>query len=110
MCLSNYSNLEHLQAVALNLCLSDDHIYINGLSERELAALINSFYQVRKYKAFCLSGPYETTQFWGQKKIMFSDFFSVKYTFIGPIREHNPEYQPPVTSGFRVTGCTKFVN
>ena len=23
---------------------------------------------------------------------------------------HNPEFQPPVTSGSRVTGCTNFVN
>ena len=52
MCLSKYSNLEHLQAVALNLCLSDDHGNINGHSERVLAALINTFYQVRKNTAF----------------------------------------------------------
>ena len=27
-----------------------------------------------------------------------------------PIRFHDPKYQPPVTSGSRVTGCTNFVN
>jgi hypothetical protein len=27
-----------------------------------------------------------------------------------PMRDHNPEYQPPVTSGSRVTGCGNFVN
>ena len=37
-------------------------------------------------------------------------FFSIKYTSIGSIRVHNPEYQPPVTSGSRITGCTNFVN
>ena len=26
------------------------------------------------------------------------------------VRFHNPEYQPPVTSGSTVTGCTNFVN
>ena len=41
------SNLEHLQAVAFNLCLSGDHGKINGHSERELASLTNTFYQVR---------------------------------------------------------------
>ena len=45
--MSKYSNLEHLQAVAFNLCLSDDHEKINGLCERELVSLINAFYQVR---------------------------------------------------------------
>ena len=29
---------------------------------------------------------------------------------IHPMRVHNPEYQPPVTSGSRVTGCTNLVN
>ena len=42
------SNLEHLQAVAFNLCLSGDHGNMNGLCERELATLIYTFYQVRK--------------------------------------------------------------
>ena len=27
-----------------------------------------------------------------------------------PMRFHNPEYQPPVTSGSRETGYTNFVN
>ena len=52
MCLSKYSNLEHLQAVALTLCLFDDHGNIDELCDGELAALILTFYQVRKYKAF----------------------------------------------------------
>ena len=26
------------------------------------------------------------------------------------MRLHNPQYQPPVTSDSRVTGCTNFVN
>ena len=29
---------------------------------------------------------------------------------VHPMRFHNPEYQPPVTSGSRLTGCTNFVN
>ena len=29
---------------------------------------------------------------------------------VHPKRVHNPEYQPPVTSGSRVTGCANFVN
>ena len=29
---------------------------------------------------------------------------------VHPIRFNNPEYQPPVTSGSRETGCTNFVN
>ena len=35
-------------------------------------------------------------------------FFSVKYTNEVPMRFHNPEYQHPVTSGFRVIGWTNF--
>ena len=47
MCLSKYSNIELLKEVAMNLHLSiKDHENIHVLSERELAALINSFYQV----------------------------------------------------------------
>ena len=112
MCLSKYSNLEHLQAVASNLCLSGDHRNINGLCERELAALIYSFYQVRKYKAFCLSGPFHLKphKFWS-KKIHGLTFFPPSSILVsGPIIVHNSEYQPPVTYGSRVTGCTKFVN
>ena len=29
---------------------------------------------------------------------------------VHPMRVHNPEYQPPVTSGSRVTGYANFVN
>ena len=29
---------------------------------------------------------------------------------VHPMRFHNPEYQSPVTSGSRETGCTHFVN
>ena len=29
---------------------------------------------------------------------------------VHPMIFHNPEYQPPVTSGSRETGCTNFVN
>ena len=47
MCLSKYSNLEHLREVANNLFSSEDHENRNLLCERELAALINTFYQVR---------------------------------------------------------------
>ena len=46
MCLSKYSNLEHLREVANNIFSSEDHENRNLLSERELAALINTFYQV----------------------------------------------------------------
>ena len=49
MCLSKYSNLEHLREVAINLYSTKDHEDINGLCERELAALIHTFYQVRIY-------------------------------------------------------------
>ena len=54
--------------------------------------------------------PSETTQFLDKKNSWSLIFFSVKYTSIGPIRVHNTEYQPPVTSGSRVTGCANFVN
>ena len=54
--------------------------------------------------------PPETTQFLAKKKSWSLIFFSVKYNSIGPMRVHNPEYQPPVTSGSRVTGCANFVN
>ena len=46
MCLSKYSNIELLKEVAMNLNLSKDHENIDGLCERDLAALINLFYQV----------------------------------------------------------------
>ena len=52
----------------------------------------------------------ETTQFLAKKNSRPLIFFSVKYTSIGPIRVHNTEYQPPVTSGSRITGCANFVN
>ena len=47
MCLSRYSTLELLKEVAKNLFLSEEYGYINGLSEKKLAELINNFYQVR---------------------------------------------------------------
>ena len=47
MCLSKYSNLEHLREVANNIFSSEDHENRNLLCERELAALINVYYQVR---------------------------------------------------------------
>ena len=46
MCLSKYSNLELLNQVAMNLYSSKDHDF-KELCEIELAALINTFYQVR---------------------------------------------------------------
>ena len=46
MCLSKYSNIELLKEVAMNLHLSKDHENKDGLCERDLAALINFFYQV----------------------------------------------------------------
>ena len=51
----------------------------------------------------------KTTQFFA-KKSNSQIFFYVKYTSEGPMRVHNAEYQPPVTSGSRVTGCTNFGN
>ena len=47
MCLSKYSNLDLLKEVYANLYSSKDDITSNGLSEKELAALIHTFYQVR---------------------------------------------------------------
>ena len=44
MCLSKYRNLELLQEVAGKVCSSQVH---ENMSERELAACINTFYQVR---------------------------------------------------------------
>ena len=38
------------------------------------------------------------------------DHFRLFSYLVHPMRFHNPEYQPPVTSGSRVTGCTNFVN
>ena len=46
MCLSNYSNLELLKEVAMNLYSSKDHDF-KELCEIELADIINTFYQVR---------------------------------------------------------------
>ena len=43
--------------------------------------------------------PPETKQFLTKKNSWSLIFFSIKYTNIGPIRVHNTEYQPPVTSG-----------
>ena len=54
--------------------------------------------------------PSQTAQFLVKKNSWSQIFFSVWYASVGPIRVHNPEYQPPVTSGSRVTGCTNFVN
>ena len=52
----------------------------------------------------------KTTQFLAVKNSWSQISLSVKYTSIDPIRVHNPEYQPPVTPGSRVRGCTNFVN
>ena len=46
MCLSKYSNLEHLREVAMKLCASESHDDIIELCEKKLAALIHTFYQV----------------------------------------------------------------
>ena len=45
MCLSKYSNLELLKEVAMNLYSPEDHNF-KDLCEKELAALINKYYQV----------------------------------------------------------------
>ena len=37
-------------------------------------------------------------------------FFILSTQSVHPMRVHNPEYQPPVTSGSIVTGCANFVN
>ena len=65
MCLSKYSNLEHLREVAMNLCSSEDHVDITELCERELAALISKFYQVEAYFMFYICKIYKSlmTQF-----------------------------------------------
>jgi hypothetical protein len=62
---NRYSNLEHLREVAKNLCSSEDHDDINKLCERELAALINKFYQVEAYFMFYICKIYKSlmTQF-----------------------------------------------
>ena len=44
------------------------------------------------------------------KPCNFRPKFSFKYNSVGPMRVHTPEYQPPVTSGSRVTERTNFVN
>ena len=62
MCLSKYSNIELLKEIAMNLHLSKEHENIDGLSERELAALINSFYQVSILIYFTISYIYFITQ------------------------------------------------
>ena len=49
--LSKFSNLEHLKEVASSLNLSENHETLNFLCEKELAALINTFYQVRLFLA-----------------------------------------------------------
>ena len=36
--------------------------------------------------------------------------FTLSTQSVHPMTVHNPEYQPPVTSGSRVTGCANFVN
>ena len=52
----------------------------------------------------------ETTHFLAKKDSWSQILFYVQYASIGPIRVYNPEYQPPVTSGSRVTGFTNFIN
>ena len=46
MCLSKYSNLDHLKEVYMNLYPSKDNKTLDELCEKELAALINTYYQV----------------------------------------------------------------
>ena len=46
MCLSKFSNIDLLKQVANNLYSTEDNEDINGLCEKELAALINIYYQV----------------------------------------------------------------
>ena len=55
--------------------------------------------------------PPETTQFLAKKK-SWSKIFSPSSLLhsICSIKVHIPEYQPPVTSDSRITGCTNFVN
>ena len=60
MCLSKYSNLEHLREVAMNLSPSKEHDDLIRLCERELAALINNFYQVKAVFYFFLLVKYIT--------------------------------------------------
>ena len=44
------------------------------------------------------------------KNVSLSIVFILSTQSVHPMRVHNPEYQPPVTSGSRVTGCAIFVN
>ena len=37
-------------------------------------------------------------------------YLAHKVYTVHPMRVYNPKYQPPVTSGSRVTGCANFVN
>ena len=46
MCLSKFSNIDLLRQVALNLYSTEDNGDMNGLCEKELAAVINTYYQV----------------------------------------------------------------
>ena len=36
--------------------------------------------------------------------------FILRTQSVHPMRDHDPEYQPHVTSGSRVTGCANFIN
>ena len=46
MCLSKFSNIDLLRQVALNLYSTEDNGDMNELCEKELSALINTYYQV----------------------------------------------------------------
>ena len=46
MCLSKYSNLDLLKEVYENLYSPKDHETLDGLCEKEMAALINTYYKV----------------------------------------------------------------
>jgi hypothetical protein len=44
------------------------------------------------------------------KNVSLQIVFILSTQSVHSMRVHNPEYQPPVTSGSRVTGCANFVN
>ena len=68
--------------------------------------MISSTYDTLKYPYQRLI-PCEITH---SKNASLPIVFILSTQSVHPMRVHNPEYQPPVTSGPRVTECANFVN
>ena len=81
MCLSKYSNLELLKEVARNLYSSKDHENMNRLCEKQLAELINTFYQVWYFCLFLWKKCHLTLIYVGFYNLHYFDNQSKNCTF-----------------------------